>query len=116
MELTISHEDGYVLASTNGPIDEAAAQDFQEYLHPLVGQRGTKVVLDLSQSDRIDSLGIGQLVALVSNANTNSSQVVLAACSPFVAIVLNRTKLDRFFDTAQSVPEAVNRLLGSAGQ
>ena len=113
MELALSHEDGYVMANTSGPIDESAVELFREYLHPLVGQAGTKVVLDLSDSERINSLGIGALVSLVADANTNSSHVVLAACRSFVTIVVDRSGLDRFFDMADTVPEAVNRLLDS---
>lgn len=92
-------------------MDGSAGELFREYLHPLVGQSGTKLVLDLSESDRIDSNGIGELVLLVTHANSNSSRVVLAACSPFVSIVLNRSRLDRFFDTADSVAEAIRRVL-----
>jgi anti-anti-sigma factor len=111
MQLQVSHETGYVLASTSGPIDDSAGGLFREYLHPLVGQSGTKVVLDLSKSERINSAGIGALVLLVTHANTNSSRVLLTACSPFVSIVLSRSALDRFFDIADSLPEAVQRVL-----
>jgi len=111
MELQVSHEIGYVLASTSGPIDGSADELFREYLHPLIGQSGTKVVLDLSKSERINSAGIGALVLLVTHANTNSSRVLLTACSPFVSVVLNRSGLDRFFDTADSLPEAIQRAL-----
>jgi anti-anti-sigma factor len=110
MELHVSHEDGYVLASTIGPIDDDAKELFREYLHPLVGQRGTKVILDLSQSNFISSNGIGQLVSLVAHANTNSSRVILAACTSFVAIVLGRCKLDKFFELTDSVPEAIQKV------
>ncbi len=99
------------MANTSGPIDESAGDLFREYLHPLVGQAGTKVVLDLSNSERINSMGIGALVSLAVNANTNSSRVVLAACRSFVTIVVDRSGLNRFFDLAETVPEAVNRVL-----
>jgi len=111
MELKLSHEEGYVLAEVVGPIDDEAGELFRELLHPLVGQPGTKVVVDMSQANRITSHGIGHLVSLVSHANTNSSRVVLAASSSFVSIVFNRSKLDRFFDLAQDIPEAVNKVL-----
>ena len=111
MELNVSHEDGYVLAVTTGPIDESAKPLFAEYLHPLVGERGTNVVIDLSQSNFITSNGIGQLVSLATHANTNGSHVVLAACSPFIALTLDRCKLNRFFDMARTVPEAIGHAL-----
>ena len=85
---------------------------FRESLHPLVGQSGTNVVLDLSQSNFINSSGIGQLVSLVTHANTSGSRVVLAACSPFISEVLNRCKLNRFFEMADSVPDAIRLVLG----
>jgi anti-anti-sigma factor len=113
MELNLSHETGYVLAATRERIDRSAASLFREWLYPLVRQRGTNVVLDLSQSDHINSEGIGELVSLVAHANTNSSRVILAACSPFVAIVIGRCGLDRFFELADSVPDAIQRALGT---
>jgi anti-anti-sigma factor len=112
MELNVSHEDGYVLAATTGALDDSAKPLFSEYLHPLVAERGTKVVLDLSQSKYITSNGIGQLVSLATHANTNGSQVVLAACSPFISMALDRCKLNRFFDMAHSVADAIGQLLG----
>ena len=111
MELHVSNEEGYVLASTVGPIDDSAGELFGERLHPLVAQRGTKLVLDLAKSPRVNSVGLGYLVKLATDANLHGSQVVAAACSPFVAAVLERSKLDRFFDLAENVPEAVDRLL-----
>jgi anti-sigma B factor antagonist len=112
MELEISHGDGYVLATTAGAIDDSAAGRFRESLHPLVGQSGTKVVLDLSRSSFINSRGIALLESLVNHANVNGSRVILAACSPFVAEVLIRCKLDRFFEMADGVSDAIRLLLG----
>ena len=112
MELKVSHEEGYVLAATNGAVDDAARGLFRESLHPLVGQSGISVVLDLSQSNYITSEGIGQLISLVAHANTNGSRVVLAACSPFISVVLERCKLNKFFEMADSVPEAIRQVLG----
>jgi anti-anti-sigma factor len=110
MELKLSHEEGYVLASTAGSIDDSAKGPFRECLHSLIAQPGTKVVLDLSQSNLITSQGIGHLVALVANANLHNSRVVLAGCSSFVAIVLARCKLDRFFELAETTADAICRV------
>jgi anti-anti-sigma factor len=113
MELKVTHEPGYVLGKVVGTIDDSAAPLFREYLHPLVAQRGTKLIVDLSAADRITSIGISNLVLLVTDANTNSSHVVLASPPPFVSMVLNVTKLDRFFDVADTVPQAIERACGS---
>jgi len=111
MELDVAHEEGYVLATVGGFVDDSAGDLFREFLHPLVGQQGAKLVLELSGAKRVNSAGLSHLVMLVTNANTNSSRVVMAACSPFIAGVLNRSKLDEFFDVAETTTEAVDRLL-----
>jgi anti-anti-sigma factor len=112
MELKISHEEGYVLAATIGPADDSARELFRELLHPLVSQSGTNVIMDLSRSSTINSNGIAQLVSLTTHANTTGSRVVMAACSPFISEVLNRCKLNKFFEMADSVPDAIRMVLG----
>jgi anti-anti-sigma factor len=112
MELQVIHEEGYVHAQTHGPIDDEAKELFREYLHPLIGQKGTKMILDLSQSNFISSNGIGHIVSLVAHANTNSSRVIITACTPFVGIAMNRCKLDKFFEMSDSVPSAIRMILG----
>ena len=112
MELRVAHKEGYVLATASGHLDDSARELFRERLHPLVGQHGTKLVLDLSDAKRVNSAGLSHLVMLATNANTNSSRVVLAACSPFIAVVLSRSKLDHFFEVAETVEEAAERLSG----
>jgi anti-anti-sigma factor len=111
MELQVTHEEGYVHAQTRGPIDDDAEGLFREYLHPLVGQKGTHLILDLSQSDFITSNGVGQIVLLVAHANAQSSRVIIAACTPFVGIVMNRCKLDKYFEMCDSVAEAIRAVL-----
>ena len=111
MELNLSHESGYVLAGTSGPIDDSADDLFREYLHPLVGRPGTNVILDLSKSNFITSKGLGQLVSLTIHANTSSSRVILAGCTPFLAVVLDRSKLTQFFEIVPSTADAIRRIL-----
>jgi anti-anti-sigma factor len=111
MELKLSHEPGYVLARTVGPIDDSVGELFREYLHPLVGQGGTRLILDLSQSNFITSKGLGQMVSLAVHANTNSSRVILAGCTPFVSVVMDRSKLSLFFEIVENAPTAIRRAL-----
>jgi len=112
MELKVSHKEGYVLATTAGVFDGSAKELFRDSLLPLVRQSGTNVVLDLSQSDFINSSGIAQLVSVVTHANSSGSRVILAAYSPFISEVLDRCTLDTFFEMADSVPDAIRRVLG----
>jgi anti-anti-sigma factor len=107
VELQVTQEATYVLAQTRGPIDHEAEGLFREHLHPPAGQKGTRIVLDLSQSDFITSEGVGQIVVLVAHANAQSSRVIVAGCTPFVRTVFDRCKLDKYLEMADSAADAV---------
>ena len=110
MELTLATHDGYVLAKTKGPLDDSARQPFRDQLHPLFAQAGTRLIIDLGGSPRINSQGIGNLVALVADANTNSSRVIFCNLMPFVATVISVTRLDKFFEIAGTLNDAIARV------
>jgi len=107
LELNISSKDGFPVASTKGNLDELAREPFREKLHPLVGQKGTRLIMDLSGSQRVNSPGIGNLVALNADANTNGSSVVFCNLQPYVSMVIGVTKLDKFFNIATDLDAAV---------
>jgi anti-anti-sigma factor len=109
MEMLLTHHEEYSLARICGPLDEDAREPFREQLHPLFAARGRRLIVDLSDVPRINSPGIGNLVALVADANTNGCQVTFCALSPFVASVMAVTKLNRFFDIAENLDTAVTR-------
>jgi anti-anti-sigma factor len=110
MELTLVTHDGYVLAKTKGPLDDSAREPFREQLHPLFAKPNARLIIDLGGSPRINSQGIGNLVALVADANTNNSRVIFCNLMPFVATVISVTRLDRFFEIVASLEEAVKRI------
>jgi anti-anti-sigma factor len=106
MNVTVTNHDGYVLAKTEGDLDESARSTFRELLHPLVGEPGTQLIIDLGGSKRITSAGVSHLVTLVADANTRGSRVTLCHLSPFVAEVIAVTKLDKYLDIAPDVASA----------
>ena len=111
LEITLGSRDGITVATTKGNLDESARDAFREKLHPVVGQKGAKLIVDLSGSDRVNSAGIGNLVALTADANTNDSRVVFCNTKPYVSMVISVTKLDKYFTVAKDLDEAVKTLL-----
>lgn len=110
MEIKVTKADGYILGKTSGPLDESARDVFREELHPLVANSGTKLILDLSGSQRINSQGVGCLVALVADANTHASRVVICGLQSFVSVVITVTRLDKYFEVAPNLDEAIKRV------
>jgi anti-anti-sigma factor len=107
MEVSVTRHDDYVVARTEGNLDETAREPFREQLHPLFAKKGTRLIVDLSDSTRVNSAGIGNLVALVADANTNDSRVILCNMQPYVSMVISVTKLDKFFEIAAHLEEAI---------
>ncbi|MDP7016414.1 MAG: STAS domain-containing protein [Pirellulaceae bacterium] len=99
----MSNRGDYVVAELHGPIDESLKPALDESLHPLVSDGPAKIILDLSDCQRISSAGIGHLVTLVSRANTKGGRVVMVQLTPFVKAIFEATRLDRFFDIKESV-------------
>jgi anti-anti-sigma factor len=110
MKVTLTPHDGYTIARTEGVLDEDAREVFRENLHPIVGERGGKLILDLSGSTRINSQGLGHLVTLVVHANTNASRVVMCQVPPFIGMVFSVSKLNTFFDIVDTQEQAVERV------
>jgi anti-anti-sigma factor len=106
MELTLSTKDGITVAAVKGNLDETAREAFREKLHPLVGRKGASLIVDLAGSPRVNSAGIGNLVALTADANTNGSHVVFCNLQPYVSMVISVTKLDKFFVLAGNLDDA----------
>jgi anti-sigma B factor antagonist len=71
---------------------------------------GTRVVLDLRNVPFMNSAGLGTLVRLVAQANTQECRVVLADLTPFIAGALNATGLDRFFEIIPTTDDAIRKL------
>lgn len=112
MEIILTDEAGYALAVCSGPLDASIHRPFRDRLHPLFAAAGVNLIVDLSGSSWINSEGVAALVRLVSDANTRGCRVVYVGPSTFVREVFKVTRLDRFFDLAETREAAVLLLAG----
>ena len=79
-------------------------------MHPIIEGKSSRVLVDLSDVQRITSEGIGVFVTLVARANTKGSRVVFARPNPFVKAIFDSTQINRFLETEDSIEEGVHRL------
>ncbi|MBI5762922.1 MAG: STAS domain-containing protein [Planctomycetes bacterium] len=84
--------------------------DLANAVNPLIERPGAKVVLDLTAVGYINSAALGELVRITAQANSQEARVVLAGLTPFVAGVLDTTRLSRFFEIHATVEDAVAKL------
>jgi anti-sigma B factor antagonist len=99
-----------VVAVGYGRVDARVAADFARALAEIPNVASSRVVLDLSATNFIDSSGLGAIVGL-RRAVGRDGQVLIAGAQAPVRTLFKLTRLDRVFhmyDTATSAIEVAN--------
>ena len=86
-----------------GPLLSSNVQGFKNKLHEVTTPG---LVIDLSEVDHVDSLGIGALVNAQITRKKAGKTLVLAAVGERVMAVLKGTQVDQLFRFAASQDEA----------
>ncbi len=111
MKLEVDDADTYKIVRYSGVVDGSAREPTYDLVHPIIEQNGSRVLVDLSGVERINSEGIGVFVTLVSRANQKGSRVVFVQPSPLVKAVFDVTKITQFLTTEDSIDQGIDRLL-----
>jgi anti-sigma B factor antagonist len=90
----------------SGEIREADEDQFISTVTKLIDRPGARVVLDMSEITYVTSAGLGAMVRVTAQANTQRAKVVIGAPSPFVSGVLEITALNRYFDVYPTIDDA----------
>ncbi|MCC4249394.1 MULTISPECIES: STAS domain-containing protein [Microbacterium] len=108
LKVDIDARDGATVVIPHGRLTMVSARDFRETVGEVIA-RGTSpiVVIDLSQTEFVDSSGIGALVSCLSSARQSGGDLRLAAPTDQVTMVLELTNLDRVLRPRASVEEAL---------
>lgn len=93
---------GVVVVSPEGHLNMALAPELREQLGDLVESGNTRVVVDLSRVETIDSSGLGALIAGLKAARQDGGDLRIAGACPQVSSVLALTNLDRILRSYDS--------------
>ena len=110
MNLAVEQRAGVNIVRLVGELTDEGGDLLSGGVNEAVSQRGARIVIDLAGVPYMNSAGLSSLINLAARSNLSEGRVVLAAAPPFVANVLEMTKLTKFFEIAKSVDEAVGRL------
>ena len=80
--------------------------DLIKALGPVIDTRGARVIIDMNGVDYVSSAGLGELVRITAQANSQGARVVQAAIQPFVMGVYGMTQLHKFFESYPTVEAA----------
>jgi len=93
---------GAVVLSPQGRLNMVAAPDLREQLHSLVRAGSTRIVVDLSAVETIDSSGLGALISGLKAARQGGGDLRITSPSEQALAVLELTNLNRVLKTTDS--------------
>ena len=102
-------DDAYVIVLA-GEVDLYTAPEFKQQLLEVIGQGGTNVVVDFSDTTFIDSTTLGVLVGGVKRLRTNDGQLSLVCSDRNITKIFEITGLDKVFPIYATRNEAVEEI------
>ncbi|MFZ5979579.1 MAG: STAS domain-containing protein [Candidatus Zixiibacteriota bacterium] len=108
MKLSDRIQDDIVILEPKGKIMGGPdASLLHDKLHEYIEQKKTKVVVDLSKVDWMNSTGLGILISGLTTVRNNNGELKLANLTKKVQSLLTITKLVTVFEAYDSVDEAI---------
>ncbi len=110
MTIDIEVKDGIKILHPRGQLGGDEGLTLVEEINEILSGVGDCAIVDLADVPTINSAGIGAVVRIQAQANTQEQSVVFASPAPFVAGVFATSRLDHFLRIFSSVDEAVQTL------
>lgn len=83
------------------------AQSFKEEVGKYITRQNTKLVLDLSGIEYVDSSGFGALLSILRNAKNNDSQFKICNVSSDVMELVRLLQLHNVFEIHDTVEDCI---------
>lgn len=108
MQIEKTERDGITVLSPNGRLNMVSAPRLKSAIDASVGAGRSRIVVELSGVDFIDSSGLGALIGGLKSARQASGDLRIAAAGEQVTTVLGLTNLDRILRPHPTLEEAVD--------
>jgi anti-sigma B factor antagonist len=108
-------DDGWAVVALTGELELATAPRLRQEVVSLVGEGHTRVVLDLSRVDFVDSVGLGIVVSALKRVRARGGELVVAGAVPRVKALFELTRLDEIIELHDRVDDAITAHAGTAG-
>ncbi|HDG62292.1 MAG: anti-sigma factor antagonist [Thermotogaceae bacterium] len=103
--------DDVVILKPSGSISVDNAHIFKRWVFNEFLRKGySKIILDLSDVDKLDSFALGILVSILKNSTSEGGDFVLCSPNESVRKVLELTSLDKILKIAGTVSEALRKV------
>jgi anti-sigma B factor antagonist len=105
----VSERDGWTVVEVTGDLDLATAPALRQEVIALVGDGRRRIVLDLTGTEFLDSLGLGLVVAIAKRVRVNGGELAIVCPEPRLQRVFRIVDLDRILPLHESVAEVLGR-------
>jgi anti-sigma B factor antagonist len=115
LEFGINELDGFPVFELEGSLMERhEADDLLEEVNDLIAEGNTKVILELSKLDYLNSSGLNVLLNILTKMRNADGEAVICGVNDRLKKLLVITKLDAVFQLTKTCEEASQRLSISA--
>jgi anti-anti-sigma factor len=112
LDITASHQDGICIIALTGRIISPTARQLEDALFARVAEGDTRLVLDFTKCDFIDSSGIRVLLMLLKKLMTVSGRFAICGANGHIGQIFGIAGLARLFpivDTLEAATGAVKQ-------
>jgi len=109
MQIRWKKHDQGIEVGLKGELDAENVEEFYRFFHGGEGEGATRIVLELTGLEYVDSSGLGTFVRLMKEARAAGGDVRLVGPTDEVKKVLELTRLSRVFDIRASIAEATEK-------
>lgn len=113
MDLETEKYDKFLLVSLNAKrLDSSISREFETALNDWIAKGETRILLDLSLVDFMDSSGMGSMVSCLKKLKTgnNGDDLMLCGITEQVLSLFKLTRMDRVFTIFDSMSSAFKAL------
>ena len=106
MQFSYEVKDTYAEVKGVGRLNMVAAPKLREVVAEVVASGSSRVVVNLAETDFMDSSGLGALIGCLKAARQAGGDLRISGVQPQVKMVLELTKMDRVLTAYSSAEEA----------
>ena len=108
MAVKTEQKGNLTVCHVEGEIDINTAPDIKKMFDKLITKKEPKIVINLAKVTYVDSSGLATLVEILKNMRSYGGKMKLSNMSPKIKSLFEITKLEKLFDIASSVEEAIS--------
>lgn len=97
MDITHEKQDNLDVLKLSGRFDAACSKDFKKAIGALSDANSSRIVIDMSAVDFIDSSGLGCLVGALRTVNNLGGDIKICSLRPQIRAIFELTRLHRVF-------------------